>query len=200
MTWSVVAPDGTKSVKDNTSILQGNTTYTKTTLNIDHYWNTASNLDGFHKKVEMTKQDDDITIGDSMDGGFYLKETIDGSSQGFYRSDNDDENQTYQFTPGFLKGTATISVDFQTLVAVPDETYGFIYVFTTDDSTSGQSGFFKASDGVCHAYAHAFQGPTGITTNVRFANGTDALALNIRFRNLGVNTDTFEYRVTFWDI
>lgn len=65
MTWSSTAPDGTRSVKANESILQGNTTYIQNTMgNIvnnttntnavrDHFWNVDPSLDGRHRYINM---------------------------------------------------------------------------------------------------------------------------------------------------
>jgi len=80
MVWKTTAPDGTKSVKDNRSILQDNTTYTKTTMNVDHFWDdaTAGN-DGHHQFVQMPKSDvggtpTDPSLAALMDGLVYAKE------------------------------------------------------------------------------------------------------------------------------
>lgn len=53
MTWNTTAPDGTKSVKANETILQANTSYILTTQQRDHYWNEDANNDGHHKKIEL---------------------------------------------------------------------------------------------------------------------------------------------------
>lgn len=79
MAWSDTAPDGSQSVKANESILQGNTTYIKTTLDIDHYWNDGANTDGHHRFVQMAKSEtggtpSDPTVATAMDGVAYLKQ------------------------------------------------------------------------------------------------------------------------------
>jgi len=56
--WNVVAPDGTKSVKDNEVILQANTTYTKANLTKDHFWHVGVNEDGHHRFAQMPKYTD----------------------------------------------------------------------------------------------------------------------------------------------
>lgn len=53
MSWSSTSPDGTKSVKANETIIQGNTIYTETKMQLDHYWAEDANNDGHHRKVEM---------------------------------------------------------------------------------------------------------------------------------------------------
>jgi len=80
MAWQTTAPDGTKSVKANNSILQDNTNYIKTTMNVDHFWDddTAGN-DGHHRFVQMLKSDSggtptDPSLAADMDGLIYAKE------------------------------------------------------------------------------------------------------------------------------
>lgn len=58
MVWNSTAPDGTKSVGQNTTILQSNTTYTETTMNLDHYWNIGANEDGRHKWMQTVATND----------------------------------------------------------------------------------------------------------------------------------------------
>lgn len=58
--WSATAPDGTKSVKANETIIQGNTTYTETELNKDHFWNIGADEDGRHKFAQMPKYEDGV--------------------------------------------------------------------------------------------------------------------------------------------
>ena len=78
MVWHTVAPDGTKSVKTNRAILQDNTTYTETSLNVDHYWNIGADEDGRHQFAQMPKNEtagvpSDPTIGTGMDLIYYAK-------------------------------------------------------------------------------------------------------------------------------
>ena len=81
MTWHPVAPDGTKSVKDNRPILGDNTTYTETTMNVDHIWGDSSSggNQGHHQFVQMPKSDvggtpTDPSLASLMDGLIYSKE------------------------------------------------------------------------------------------------------------------------------
>jgi hypothetical protein len=78
MAWQTDAPDGTKSVKSNNTILQDNTNYTKTTQNVDHYWDTSTNQDGHHNVVEMDQQGTsasptEASLSTGMDGVIYCK-------------------------------------------------------------------------------------------------------------------------------
>ena len=203
MVWNSTSPDGTKSVKANTTPMQQNTTYTETTLNVDHYWNIGIDEDGRHKQVQMPKTETggtptDITLGTSMDGGMYLKETSYGRVEGFYRN----TNGIYQFIPSFLTGTIALSSSITTIVSVPDETYGQVFLFTSDGQNSGSMGFYKASSGVCHAYSSVTQtgGSNTSYTNVRLSNGTLSSALNLNARIVSGPTATYEYRIIYWAI
>lgn len=55
MAWTSLCPDGTKSVRFNTPLMAGNTAYTETTMNLDHYWNFSATLDGHHRFAQMTQ-------------------------------------------------------------------------------------------------------------------------------------------------
>jgi hypothetical protein len=83
MAWNTVAPDGTKSVRENfATIMLDNTTYTKTNLNKDHFWNIGEDEDGHHKYVQMPKfttpqlatTPSDPTLDTGMDGVYYCKQ------------------------------------------------------------------------------------------------------------------------------
>lgn len=58
MVWQSTSPDGTKSVSDNVGILQANTTYTETKMQLDHFWNEGSNQDGHHKWMQTVATND----------------------------------------------------------------------------------------------------------------------------------------------
>jgi len=88
--WQTTAPDGTKSVKANESILQANTTYTETEMNIDHFWNIGADEDGRHKFAQMPKYEDGAvatptspTLGAGMDLAYFsrLKTALEATAQ-----------------------------------------------------------------------------------------------------------------------
>ena len=197
MTWNSVSPNGTLSVKSNTTPMQQNTTYTETTLNVDHYWNIGTEEDGHHLQVQMVKKASDLTLDTGMDGGIYLKETT-GRVEGFYRNDEG----IYQFIPSFLTGSFALTGSYQNIVAVPDETYGNIYMFRTGVTDSGQSGFFKCSGGLCQSYGHLMEksGSSSAVYNVKFGNMGETSGLNIRARRVVGSNATYQYRVTYWAI
>jgi len=76
MVWHVVAPDGTKSVKANETILQENTTYIKTTENTDHYWHVGADEDGHHQQVQMVKKGVAPTLDTGMDTLLYAFDNV----------------------------------------------------------------------------------------------------------------------------
>jgi len=78
MPWNSTWPDGSKSVKDNEPTGTENTTYIKTTMNVDHFWDDSGNNDGRHQFVQMPQQGTaavptDPALGTGMDGAIYYK-------------------------------------------------------------------------------------------------------------------------------
>jgi len=74
MVWNVTAPDGSQSVKANNTIIQANTTYTKTTMNLDHSWDTDVNVDGHHLWAKMPKVDSEPSLGTGLDLIYYAQQ------------------------------------------------------------------------------------------------------------------------------
>jgi len=74
--WNTTAPDGTKSVKANETILQANTTYIETTEAVDHYWNIGADEDGHHKQVQMVKKAVAPTLDAGMDSFLYAFDNV----------------------------------------------------------------------------------------------------------------------------
>ena len=197
MVWNSLWPDGTKSVKQNTTPGQQNTTYTETTLNNDHYWNIGVNEDGHHKKVSMPTSASDPAIPAGMNGVHYIK-TANSTIQGFYRN----ASGIYQYIPSFLSGTVVVSSTstYVTVDAVPANCYGQIYLFTNTDADDGQQGFFKAGALVVQSYSLAttFASSSTAGFNLKLGNGAQASGLNIRVRrDQGPNT-TYQYRIVYW--
>lgn len=196
--WNTTSPDGSKSTKDNVPILQANTTYTETTMNVDHYWNIGANEDGHHRQVQMPKQASDITLGAGMDGGVYYKEVSATNTrvEGFYRN----ASGIYQFIPSFQTGTASITSSYTTVISVPNYSYGNIYMWMDNSSSNMAFGSFKAVGGVCHAYSSLiYQGNSqSDSVMLRFGNGDQASGLNIRARASSGPTGTYQYRIVYW--
>ena len=212
MPWNSTWPLGTTSVKANRPTGQENTTYIETTMGNsivgtntnttrDHFWNVGADEDGRHRFVQSPAftvggNPDDPVIGSGMDGVRYLKLT-NGTVQGFYRN----VEGIYEYIPTFLSGTHVVTASFTNMVTVPDNVYGEIFMYTTAlGRNSGQSGFFKATSGVCEAWAYGMriQGDTDALYNVQFGNGSNASGLNIRvIRDQASAGLTWNYRITY---
>jgi hypothetical protein len=206
MPWTPLSPDGTKSVKANTTSMLANTAYIKSTMNIDHYWDIATN-EGRHRQTQMPKTQvgglpTDITLGAGMDGGIYLKET-NSRVEGFYRN----TNGIYQFIPSFLTGNVALTnLAMANVVAVPNNTYGMIHMFRNDATHYGQFGWFKATGGICAAYAYqasiseAAPTPPSTAFILRFQN-KNAIDLQIRaMTGAAAGNGNYQYRITYWAI
>lgn len=87
MTWNTTAPDGSKSVKDNETILQENTTHLGTYLNLDHFWGIGGTSDGHHRFVSCPE--DATDGGPALAGianGLYYVANNGGRSQPFFKN------------------------------------------------------------------------------------------------------------------
>lgn len=204
MVWNVPWPDNTKSVKQNAAPGQQNTNYIETTLQNDHFFDEGTDEDGHHKKVSMEEYSEtaigaptDPTIPTGMDACLYLKDA-NGRIQGFFRNDNG----IYQYIPSFLSGTASITSTstYSTIVAVPANCYGHIYLYTDTDTEDGQFGFFKSGTTVVQAYSMAtvFASSSTANINLKLGNGAQASDLNLRARRGEGPSATYQYRVVYW--
>ena len=219
MTWQTTAPVGSSSVKTNRNILQQNTSYiettmgnsvvgTNTTSTRDHFWNVGSNEDGRHRFIQspgftVGGLGTDPVIGTGMDGVIYLKtvNTDVGRVEGFYRN----TNGIYQFIPSYLTGTVAISGSFVTVVAVPINCYGEIFMYTTDAGQqlkySTQTGFFRSNATVVNSWSYTNvtgSGSANASYALEFANGSNASGLNIRVRTHDAdNGYTWNYKITY---
>tara|TARA_R110000868_G_scaffold345559_2_gene606689 strand:- start:211 stop:885 length:675 start_codon:yes stop_codon:yes gene_type:complete len=221
MPWHSVWPLGTVPVRNNEITGTDNTTYIETTMGPtavgtdgptvrDHFWNVGPNEDGRHRYIQSIGFTNgpatpaDPVLGTAMDGVIYLKQPTPavGRVEGFYRN----TNGIYQFIPSFLEGvTAQISNDYITVVAVPQNVYGEIFMWATAQGTAQESryrtvsGFFR-SDTTVSAWAIAVATQGDVYTNgLKFGNGSDIDGLNIKARTAGTTTNnlTWNYRITY---
>jgi len=219
MPWNSTWPVGSISVKANRVVGQQNTTYiettmgnsivgTNTTATRDHFWNVGTNEDGRHRFIQSPKftvggNPADPVLGTGMDGVRYIKS--DGLTParvvGFYRN----AQNIFQYIPVLLTGSVVISSSstFVDMVAVPDNSYGEIFMYNTDTDTnrfSGQTGFYKARGGVVQAYAiiYAPEG-SGSGNALKFGNGSDVSGLNIAVRRGDISSSftNWNYIVTY---
>ncbi len=220
MAWTSISPVGSISVKANRSTMAGNTTYIETTMGNtaagtvsastkDHFWNVSSNLDGHHRFVRSPKFEspagtqNDPDVGTGMDGVQYIRRVNSdvGRIECFYRN----SQGIYQTSPSFLTGSVSMPTSqstYTTVVAVPKNVYGDIFMYTTAlGNKSVAKGFFRSNGSTVEAWALEYipEGQNGGDTALKFANGSDAVGLNILGRRFsGVSgTQTYNYRITY---
>jgi hypothetical protein len=169
MVWNSVWPIGNISVKDNRAPGQQNTTYIETNMggtanNIayttatkDHFWNQGADLSGHHRffkapgftvgGVPANPGDPgDGGLGTSIDGIMYLKtaSTSIARVEMFYRNGQG----IYQIGPSYQTGTVTIAGNtIQTIVAMPANVYGHIFMVYDADKSLCCEGIVSSSAG-----------------------------------------------------
>lgn len=111
MVWHSTAPDGGVSVATNRPTLQDNTTYTETTLNVDHFWNIGTNEDGRHQFVQSPSYGSDPTLGTGMDQVFYAN-TVGADVQPVV------QNDTYVMPLAAIRASGVFSVSGGTVTEV----------------------------------------------------------------------------------
>lgn len=221
MPWNSTWPVGSISVKANRAVGQQNTTYIETTMGNsivgtntastrDHFWNVGANQDGRHRFIQspaftVGSNPADPVLGTGMDGVFYFK--ADGLTPsrvgGWFRN----AQNILQCIPILLTGSVSIpsSSSFVLLANVPDNSYGEIFMYSTDanantEKYSTQTGFYKARGGTAQGYAVIY-GPAGSSTGnaLKFGNGSDAslLALQVRRSDASSSFTTWNYIITY---
>lgn len=213
MPWNSTSPVGNISVKANRTIQQQNTTYTEVTMGNsiigtntnttrDHFWNVGANEDGRHRFINspaftVGAVPADPLVGAGMDAVLYLK-TTNAQPQWFNKTS---AGVIYQVSPNFLSGSLAVNASFSTIVALPSDVYGEIFMYTTANGRrSGQAGFFKTTGGTCEAWAYGLriQGSSTAGYALKFGNGSDASGLNLRVATEdAANGLTWNYRITY---
>jgi hypothetical protein len=217
MTWHPIWPVITDSVKANGPTGVANTNYIKGTmggvaLNInlagttDHFWDVAAGLNGHHRFVKLPDFTTDPLIDDtSIRGVMYAKAPSVTATriELFYKNGS----ATYQLSPSFLSGTSgAISGSYVDIVVVPANVYGDIFMWATADGTAAESryrtasGFFRSNATTVSSWGVAVdtQGDGDFTNALKFGNGSDTNALNIRARAADATTGlTWNYRITY---
>lgn len=217
MPWNSTFPLGSVSVKANKAIGQQNTTYievtmgnsvvgTNTNTTRDHFWNVGGNEDGRHRFINspaftVASVPADPVVGSGMNAVFYLK-TTNTKPQWFTKTDVASGSIIYQVTPTQLTGTVNILSDstYSTLVAVPANCYGYIFIYTTAQGQfSCQTGFFRSGAALVEAWSNEFraQSEGDSSCSVKFGNGSDAVGLNIRARRASAAGTSWNYIVKY---
>jgi len=201
MVWNAVWPDGTKSVKTNTPTGQANTTYIKTTQNVNHFWDRGANFDGCHNRVDMPKQVGNLTpLNASMDGVTYYKQVSASIPrvETFYCN----SNGVYQVTPSFKTGDIVSISDssYTNITTVDNNSYGYIYMFGDTANEDMSFGFFKCIQNVvqCYSSLTRFDNSNDAKTNLVFGNGSNASGANIRARRSAGPNISYQYRIVYW--
>jgi len=219
MPWHPDFPLGTTSVRNNRVIGDDNTKYIQTTMGNeaigtntvatrDHFWNVGPDQDGRHRFIQSPKfvspapaTNADPLLGTQMDGVLYLRtvSTDVARVEGFYRN----AEGIYQYIPSFLQGTVNIpsANTYSLVVAVPANVYGEIFMYrTVEGKRTVATGFFRSSPTLTEAWSitNLVQGSGTAECALKFANGSEALGLNILVRvdtgAVGVN---WNYRITY---
>lgn len=78
MVWHSTWPLGTDSVRANTIPGQDNTNYIKSTMNLDHFWDSGTNKDGHHQFTQMPQSGTasvptNPALATGCDGVYYCK-------------------------------------------------------------------------------------------------------------------------------
>lgn len=220
MVWNSDWPVGTVSVRANRVTGNQNTTYIETTMGKsvvgtntdatrDHFWAIDPNLDGRHRFIQSPVFTDGVgaalnpVLGASMDAIIYAK-TTNAEAQWFHKNVDNNDN-LYQITPNQLLGTKVLTGSYATVIAVPANVWGEIFMYATN-GTANQSryrtvrGFFRSDATTVNTFAYAYlvEGSSTATIGVKFGNGSDASGLNIRARSEEATTGlTWNYIVWY---
>ena len=149
MSWSSTAPDGTKSVKDNRPILADNTTYIETTMKKDHHWNEGIPLSGHHNVIQQSNHTTNLPRPIApLNGELYVRTVSlaagnENSSQLFYLQEFSGYPLAYQVTPAYLTGSTALTGTFATVVTVPKNVYGTIYIWRNNTRNIQTATFFS---------------------------------------------------------
>lgn len=210
MPWNSTSPLGTVSVKANEVIGQENTTYIETTMGKsivgtntvdtrDHFWAVDPTLDGRHRFVQSPAftvggNPEDPVLASAQNGILYVK-TTNGTVQGFYRNNEG----IYQYIPTFVSGVVNIPTtsNFETLVPVPANVYGEIFIWH-NNSRNIQQATFMSGGTVVEAFSQR-QKQVGTSDDyfVEFLNGSGAVDLNIKARRGNDSSGNYLYRITY---
>jgi hypothetical protein len=213
MPWHSNFPLGSVSVKANQTIGQDNTTYIEKTMGNtpvgsndptttrDHFWDIGAVEDGRHRFIQSPAftvglLPTDPEIGTGMDTVLFAK-TTNGRVEWFSRNDEG----TYQFVPSVLRGTVTISSNsvYSTIIAVPANCYGEVFLYTTaQGELSAQTGFFRSGAALVEAWSirEVVQSSNNLYA-VKLGNGTQASGLNIRARRENASVTSWNYIITY---
>jgi hypothetical protein len=199
MVWHTTAPDGTKSVKENKSILQDNTDYIKTTMNIDHFWDIDSNHDGHHKEVQLLNQASNPTLLGSMNGVIFTKLLTSGVTEAFFKNSN---GRTYQFTTTAADGhSPNLNITtYSEILTVPANSYGEIFIWK-NGTKNMQFGTFMSDGSIVEGFSSLFN-TTGISRFTILANNTNSpgTCVDLKLKGVVNVAGSYDYRIKIWQL
>lgn len=212
MPWNSTWPDGTKSVRANTLPGQQNTSYTETTMNIDHFWNDGTNKDGHHRQMQLpftgtSSVPTDIVLDGSMDGGLYLRAVNGGSNQEaeiFYLDKTPNQYLLnvvqptpipYQLSPCFKTGTINFAnaSSFFTITAIPANSYGEIFIWK-DGTRVIQAGTFISDGTIVEGYSYL--NFTSVIS-VNLGNFSNSTPIDLNLKGKGAASGLYNYRIIY---
>lgn len=215
MPWNSTFPLGSVSVKSNKAIGQQNTTYIQTTMGNsivgtntvttrDHFWNVGANEDGRHRFIQspaftVGAVATDPVVGTGMSAVLYLK-TTNGVPQWFTKTDIP-SSTVYQVSPTVLRGSVMITSTstYVTVAPVPANCYGEIFIYTTaQGENTTQTGYFRSGAALVEAWSiRGVEQSSNDNYAIKFGNGSQALALNIRARRETGASASWNYIITY---
>lgn len=201
MTYNTNVPNASQS--PGLFPAQANTNFSRLKVIIqgDHVFNdTAAATDGLHSQVTLINRTDPSSVPAGANSILYGKVASDGINDfWFYNS-----TVARQANWRELTGTASITTSFSNIVAVPADTYGYIFMYASIgvEGYYIQTGAFAANNSVCNAYSVAlkFESGSGAQQIIRFGVPSDgASGLFIRGKNDQASkfTTTWTYKVYY---
>jgi hypothetical protein len=137
-----------------------------------------------------------------MDGVIYAKQVsaTATNTEVFYRN----AATILQVSPSYITGLVLLpdTSNFHTVTAVPDNTYGYIYLYQANNGQNMGMGYFKAAGGVVQAYSvlTLIGDSNSAGWNFRFGNDVNINALNIRVKKPSIAAGNYTYKVLYWGL
>lgn len=192
MTYDPAVPQSAQSPSLYPPQGQANYGRLQTLLGKEHKFNlTAAADDGVHLQASMPNQTLNPAIPAGANGIWYVS-----GGDGYYKN-TIGNNQI----PNTLSGTTALTTSISTVVAVPANSYGDVYMFFVTGGVEYHCfGSYYANASTCWAYSNQMreQGGSSGRVDVILGNGSDVLGLNLRARTASSSGNgTYIYRVLY---
>lgn len=182
MTYDPVTPNAGQSPGVFPTGNNTNFARLKTIINADHVFNdTAQADDGAHRKMTMVNLSADPVALPAGTNGIVYSKVVSGETQMFFYNGV----RISQFTSGevLLTGTVAVTSAFSTIVAIPANMFGEVYLYK---ARFIQVGAFVSDASVVNGYSYAekFESGSGASQILRLGfDASGASGLNLRVRN-----------------